>query len=232
MDFTREPIVETIITPREGYRLVVRSSKSTGHEEHFVDAVEVISFGNAFFFRSVEKPKPFVVPVSDYEVLEVREPRIVLKTAHAEGAVKIAGGRKAKAEAAPQKEAKEPRGERRRDKRRSTRRRRIASKEVVDATADKDVLEPPHKLEPVTLPEKQAKEGPSQAPTLLPPPTTLIRDDLVRLRESEAYKAAFFEEESSEQEEQEPLREEKNAFEEEETDPALDVSKQSSESTE
>ena len=93
MDFTREPIIETIITAREGYRLVIRSSKNIGQEEHFVDAVEVVSFGSAFFFRSLERPKPFLVPVVDYEILEVREPRMVLKTPVHEGSVKIGGGR-------------------------------------------------------------------------------------------------------------------------------------------
>lgn len=68
MDFTREPVIQTVITPREGYRLVVRSSKTAGLEEHFVDAVEVVCFGTATFFRSIERPKPFIVPVSDYEV--------------------------------------------------------------------------------------------------------------------------------------------------------------------
>jgi hypothetical protein len=80
VDFTRQPIIETVITPREGYRLVVRSSKNASQEEHFVDALEVVSFGNALFFRCLERPKPFIVPSADYEVLEVREPRIMLKT--------------------------------------------------------------------------------------------------------------------------------------------------------
>lgn len=79
MDFTRQPIIETVITPREGCKLVVRSSKGIGQEEYFVDALEVVSFGNCFFFRSLERPKCFIVPVSDYEVLEVREARMVLK---------------------------------------------------------------------------------------------------------------------------------------------------------
>ena len=73
MDFTREPIIETIITPKEGYKLVIRSSTSAGQEEYFVDAVEIVAFGHALFFRSLERPKAFLVPVSDYEVLEVRE---------------------------------------------------------------------------------------------------------------------------------------------------------------
>jgi hypothetical protein len=103
VDFTREPIIETVITPKEGFKLVVRSSKNIGQEEHFVDALEVVSFGNAFFFRSTEKPKAFLVPVSDYEVLEVREARIVLKNVGTERAIKIGGGREA-----PPRPVKEP----------------------------------------------------------------------------------------------------------------------------
>lgn len=79
MDFTRQPIIETVITPREGCKLVVRSSKGIGQEEYFVDALEVVSFGGCFFFRSLERPKCFLVPVSDYEVIEAREARMVLK---------------------------------------------------------------------------------------------------------------------------------------------------------
>ncbi|MBA3815026.1 MAG: hypothetical protein H0X29_00590 [Parachlamydiaceae bacterium] len=95
MDFTREPIIETVITPREGCKLVVRSSKSTAQEEYFVDAIEVVSFGHSFFFRSMERPKAFLVPVSDYEVLEVREARMVLKNVGIDRAIKIGGGRDA-----------------------------------------------------------------------------------------------------------------------------------------
>ena len=93
VDFTREPIVETIITPKEGYRLVVRSSKGNGHDEFFVDAVEVVSFGSAAFFRSKENPRAFLVPISDYELLEVRETRLALKTKGHDRTIKIAGGR-------------------------------------------------------------------------------------------------------------------------------------------
>ncbi|MCE5293881.1 MAG: hypothetical protein LLF94_04640 [Chlamydiales bacterium] len=149
MDFTREPIIETVITPREGYRLVVRSSKGAGSEEHFVDALEVVSFGSGIFFRSLERPKPFIVPVADYEVLEVREPRMVLKTPSEHGAkvptqrLKAVDPQKAEAAnavaavtaAAPQDAATAAtadgkaekagdRNDRRRDRRRGFRRRR------------------------------------------------------------------------------------------------------------
>lgn len=95
MNFTREPIIETVITPREGHKLVVRSSKGNGQEDYYVDAVEVVSFGHSFFFRSLEKPKSFLVPVSDYEILELRETRMVLKNVPAERSIKIGGGREA-----------------------------------------------------------------------------------------------------------------------------------------
>lgn len=93
MDFTREPIIETVITPKEGCKLVVRSSKSNAQEEHFVDALEVVSFGHSFFFRSLERPKTFLVPATDYEILEVREARMVLKNVGIDRAIKIGGGR-------------------------------------------------------------------------------------------------------------------------------------------
>ena len=93
MDFTREPIIETIITPKDGCKLVVRSSKGAGQEEYFVDAVEVVTFGNAHFFRSLERPKSFLVPVVDYEIIEVREARMVLKNLGPDRSIKIGGGR-------------------------------------------------------------------------------------------------------------------------------------------
>lgn len=108
MDFTREPIIETIITPREGYKLVIRSSTSAGQEEYFVDAVEIVAFGNALFFRSLERPKSFLVPVSDYEVVEVREARMVLKNVGLERSIKIGGGRESNLKPSREVEKAEP----------------------------------------------------------------------------------------------------------------------------
>lgn len=151
MDFTREPVVQSIITPKDGCKLVVRSSKGSNQEEFFVDSVEIVSFGEAFFFRSLEKPKNFLLPVSDYEVLEVREARMVLKHVGVDRSIKIGGGRETQARSYP-KEAvaaekvealdeatsdqseerlvpagegkQDPRLDKKRDRRRHTRRRR------------------------------------------------------------------------------------------------------------
>jgi len=86
MDYTREPILETVITPRDNYKLLVRGR----HEEFIVNAVEIVSFSGALFFRSMEYPKNFIVPVSHYEVVEVLEAKMVVKNAEPEH-VKIGG---------------------------------------------------------------------------------------------------------------------------------------------
>ena len=93
MHFTREPIIETIISPKDGFKLLVRPSDGEGREEFSVDAVEVVSFGKSYFFRSTERPKAFLLPVSEYEVVEARETRVPLKKATNQKSIKIAGGK-------------------------------------------------------------------------------------------------------------------------------------------
>lgn len=190
MNFTREPIIETVITPREGCKLVVRSSKGAGHEDYYVDAIEVVSFGNSIFYRSTERPKSFLLPVSDYEILELKETRMVLKSIGIEKNIKIGGGRQEKA-AAPEEEReapqeKAPSGEQqqqqqesrgKRDKRRSRRRRGMENKETASSA------------EPVSSPKEEgAKAEATTTPTtpisrLFPPPPTLIKEKLSRYKD-------------------------------------------------
>lgn len=209
MDFTREPIIETVITPKEGCKLVVRSSKSAGQEEHFVDAVEVVSFGASFFFRSLERPKAFLVPASDYEVLEVREARMVLKNVGLERSIKIGGGR----EAAPQKpqprepQEKEPevqseaaalqndpRSDKKRDRRRQLRRRRGGREDEPREADDKVALPSPH---PTAETETAQPIPPPVFTSLLPPPMTLISETLSRYKEDAQFKGAFYSKEEA-----------------------------------
>lgn len=210
MDFTREPIIETVITPRDGCKLVVRSSKSSGQEEYFVDAVEVVAFGNAQFFRSIEKPKAFLVPVSDYEVLEVREARMVLKNVGVERTIKIGGGRESAPKAprehihdkiehpepsvsevaAPGEAKAEARVDKKRDnKRRHTRRRRGREGEVEETAGE---------IQPVTASTEVISSEAKPIPvvpfvsSLLPPPPTLISESIARYRDNAMFKGAFF----------------------------------------
>lgn len=231
MDFTREPIIESIITPKTGCKLVVRSSKSAGQEEFFVDAVEMVSFGHSIFLRSVERPKAFLVPASDYEVIEVREARLVLKNVGIDRTIKIGGGREQKAqreiplESAPLAEGEQPpkstaegqeprpgRLEKRKEKRRSHRRRRGGREEGAE-TGEESAEEQPPAGEPAELApigetqEKNGREaGPVPSlPSLLAPPSTLISETLSRYRENALFKDAFFvRDESEEASEEQP----------------------------
>lgn len=230
MDFTREPIIETVITPKEGCKIVVRSSKATGQEEYFVDAVEVVSFGSSFFFRSMEKPKAFLVPATDYEILEVREARMVLKNVGLDRSIKIGGGRESssrapKEPAAEKAEqlvesgvaaeaptaAKGEKVDKKRDRRKNYRRRR--GKDGVDEGTESEAKIP--------LPEpKQVEDGegnrlevspiptPSVLSTLLPPPPTLISETIARYRDNALFRGAFFLKEGEEAEEGESKEEE------------------------
>lgn len=185
MNFTREPLVETVITPKEGYKLVIRSSKGGGQEEFFVDVVEVISFGNSCFFRSLEKPKCFLVPVSDYEVLEVRETRMLLKTSGGERGIKIGGGRETVLKPAREVKAEEESvseelevtsetsQEVRPDKRRERRRYR---KKRGKSDLEEDVEQVEENV-PFPVEERRVEK-----PSLIPPPTTLISETIARYK--------------------------------------------------
>lgn len=218
MDFTREPIIETVITPKEGCKLVVRSSKSTGQEEYFVDALEVVSFGNAMFLRSLERPKSFLVPASDYEVLEVREARMVLKNVGIERTIKIGGGKAAREEKPEPVSAPEPAAaatatatgtqaessdttaegklERRRDRRRHGRRRRErgnAPNGEQEAAEDKEEGIPATAAG-LTETAAQATPPPSGGypTTIIPPPSMLISETIARYRDNALFKEAFY----------------------------------------
>ncbi len=211
MDFTREPIIETVVTPKEGCKLVVRSSKAGGQEEYFVDSVEVVSFGNSVFFRSQERPKAFIVPAADYEVLEVREARMVLKNVGLDRSIKIGGGR----ENNNPKQAKEPQAEkapapqvqeepeqqlatadaqaqpkadgRKKDRRRQYRKRR--------GREDGQEGETDESQSDSSNPDQPATNG--QAPSsvvnvILAPPPMLISETIARYKDNALFKGAFY----------------------------------------
>lgn len=214
MNFTREPIIETVITPREGCKLVVRSSKGVSQEDYFVDAVEVVSFGHSFFFRSQERPKSFLVPVSDYEILELKETRMVLKNVTTDRSIKIGGGREAqprsREESPPQEaesrqasppESQQQQGQRdrKRDKRRRGRRGRDrqdpnSSQQMSPESQDmrEENVQPPedHQVShprgfQSDAPAAPEEKAPSFISKLFPPPSTLIKESLTRYKPAE-----------------------------------------------
>jgi hypothetical protein len=219
VDFTREPIIETVITPKEGCKLVVRSSHTAGQEEFFVDAVQVVSFGHSFFFRSLERPKTFMVPASDYEIVEVREPRLVLKNVGVDRSIKIAGGREGSMRSAPREPSPEPtrapraepeveaqggsdearpaasadrQQDKRRDRRRNVRRRRGRDEPMEGESQEGEGNKP------AGTPSESKGEGSlaqqvvttSILHALLPPPPRLISETIEQYRDT--YKDAFY----------------------------------------
>lgn len=219
MDFTREPIIESVITPKEGYKLVIRSSKGLGQEEYLVDSVEVVTFGGSCFYRSLERPKCFLVPIGDYELIEVRETRMVLKTAHSggeRGSIKISANRPAPADVARQPrpvkekeegeeatESEEPRQEKGKRRRQSRRRRGREETAETSSLAAEAPSEEGFDGFVDMMDEEIVVEGfaetaaptppPAPAPvkTLLPPPKRLISDTIARYKEDEKFKGAF-----------------------------------------
>ncbi|WP_201456603.1 GrgA family transcription factor [Chlamydia sp. 17-3921] len=95
MYFTRDPVIETVITSREGYKLSIRNTKHYSQDPFIVEAIEVISLGRVCFFRNCDHSKPFMVPAGDYEVMEIRDAKINLKAIGLDKGIKIAGGREA-----------------------------------------------------------------------------------------------------------------------------------------
>lgn len=173
MNFTRDPILETVITPKDGYKLSLRNSKCKDGEEFFVDSLEVISFGNSYFYRFLDKPRSFLVPMNDYDVIEVREAKVSLKTGGSvDQGIKIAGGRASSIKASKQEEepvvteegssAEEQKSEKSRDNGRRGRKNRSKSETKSESVSDA-----------ASVSEKQ-----SERPALIPPPLTLISETL------------------------------------------------------
>lgn len=172
MNFTRDAVILSVITPKEGCKLVVRNSKGVGQEDYLVDAVEVISFGSSCFFRSSERPKSFLLPINDYEILEIKETRMVLKSATEEKSKII----------------KKEEGS---IKKRFKRRRPIATAE--DSTKKERGGDKNDEIDKVS--SKSSKP-------LLPPPNTLIKEKLKRLKNEEFFEKNILPGEIKDQEEE------------------------------
>lgn len=181
MNYTREPIIETVITPKEGCKIVLRNSKGTQQEDYLVDAVEVVSFGSAIFFRSLERPKPFLLPVADFEVVEVKETKMVLKAVSPDRQIKIAGG-KSKKQNGSKKDSKQddkPKDEDapvKKSLKRRTRRKKVIAKPSENSSEQKEKGGDSN---------DETKVSSSPVRGLLPPPTTLIKEKLSRIKNEE-----------------------------------------------
>lgn len=194
MNFTREPIIETIITPREGYKLILRNSKGSAQEELIVEAVEVVSFGHSFFYRSLDRSKSFLVPVSDYEIVEAKEARVALKNVSFEKTIKIAGGHKPPREQEkvvaeePSETESTPAGEsqpgKKRERRRNRRRRSGSEEQRGDSKKEGEQSDAAPVANEGGGKEDEAKVSSSIRSRFIPPPTQLISEKFREKQES------------------------------------------------
>ncbi len=159
MDFTRQPIIETVISPRDGHKLLIRNSKEANQEEYLVNAVEIVSFGPALFYRCQErKPKAFLLPIADYDVVEVREARMVLKNISTDKPIKIGEGKAStkasKEEASSDTEGKKP------AKKRHSRKRRSSKSTSEKAATENQASENPEKAQVSNQPRQAVEKNP------------------------------------------------------------------------
>lgn len=201
MHFTREPIVESVLSARDGYKLVLKNSKSASTTDVSAEVIEIVSFAGTLFYRSQDRSKNFLLPASDFELSEVKDARLVLKNISLEKSNKLNNLQR---EALPSdselhdealqgddelpletegsnqagSESKNNRLERRRERRRNRRRRHSEDKKegvVAESTPQDEVVE-----------KVQAEENNQPiVPTLnlIPPPPTLISQTLARYKD-------------------------------------------------
>ena len=187
MNFTREPIIETIISAKDGYKLAIKSTKATQRDEYLVDAVEVVSFGGSFFYRCQERPKTFFIPVNDFELLEVKETRILIKNPNIDRSIKIAGGKES---TRVQKSDDDQSADQKRDKKRGRRPRAKSTQELTTKPTTKETTKQFDKKQTSTTPPPIPEElGQEQKPTvfshLLTPPPGLISESLFKYKQEE-----------------------------------------------
>lgn len=201
MHFTREPIVESVLSARDGYKLVLKNSKLASTTEISAEVIEIVSFAGTVFYRSQDRSKNFLLPASDFELSEVKDGRLVLKNISLEKSNKLQNLQRetlsadsefqdeaVKGEEGSQvdnegsslvtAEPKNNRLERRRERRRNRRRRHNEDKKegpVTEAAPQDEVVEKGH-AEDNTQPV---------VPTLnlIPPPPTLISQTLARYKD-------------------------------------------------
>lgn len=190
MHFTRDPIIETIISARDGHKILIRDIHHV-HDEYYVDMIEVVRIGEGCFYRSQEKPKPFLVPAGHYEIIEVREPRMALKTSlSVDKGVKIS----AQKEIVKEKEEVAAKPEKKRERKRTRKKKEKSD----DLRADESVAS-----------EEESVEVPVQKigiveerRTLIPPPPTLISETISRYKNTSAIEELALEENVDVQEEE------------------------------
>lgn len=212
MHFTREPIIESILSARDGYKLVLRNSKTASSAEISAEVIEIVSFAGTVFYRSQDRSRNFLLPAIDFEIVEVKDARLVLKNISLEKSSKlqnppketvleeasdelhddavVGNDQEVQASATTANSSQNSRLERRRERRRNRRRRHNEEKNTeekkdgsVDTAQEQESSE--SLADGGSLLDNVSPQPSIQIPTLnlIPPPTTLISQTLARYKE-------------------------------------------------
>lgn len=164
MYFTREPIIQTIISAREGYTICVRSLAT--EEDIAVEVVELVTFDNLGFYRFTEKGNSYLFPIKSYLLVEQRIQGMVLKSSgRKEKEIKIGKG---KEEEPSQKE----------DKKKRKKNKLLRAKETLETKTE--IIEDPVANKPGVDSQKSSEEKKEKVSSrfLIPPPEGLISESL------------------------------------------------------
>lgn len=214
MHFTREPIIESILSARDGYKLVLKNSKTPSSSEISSEVIEIVSFSGTVFYRSQDRSRNFLLPATDFEIVEVKDSRLVLKNISLDKSSKLpnppreqisdesadegqedqsSSDQDIQAQQTSVSASQNSRLERRRERRRNRRRRHNEEKNADEKR--ESASDTPSELEnheEVALQSETSDEGSSTSmpmliPTLnlIPPPTTLISQTLARYKEKQ-----------------------------------------------
>lgn len=160
MYYTREPIILSVLSAKEGYNLVLKSTKISNEEPYAVASVSIVNFSGAIFYRSLFD-RDFLLPVSDYIVVEEKQVKLNVKLATKKNdeikQPKRASKNKSTKESRQQKPKKQKNIE-------------SESKETEQLTDH----EKKSKKDTSLVSAKEVSEKKATKPVILPPPTNLV----------------------------------------------------------
>ena len=160
MYYTREPITLSVLSAKEGYNLVIKNTKNHDEESYIVPSVSIINFNGAIFYRSL-LDRDFLLPVSDYSVVEKKQVKLNVKLATKKNEDSKQPKRTSKT-----KSTKESRQQKPKKQKNTETQSKTVETTSEDVTNKKNDM-PSHE-------EKAESNTKTKKPAILPPPTSLV----------------------------------------------------------
>lgn len=179
MNFTREPLIESVISSNDGYKLrLTKITRNKEQEEDFlVDALEVVSFGSSYFYRHREKPKSFLLPVNEYVLVQVKDTRLSLKYATVDKSIKITPDKEMK-----KSESRSSSGKSANQNVKEGQKEKVVDKKVQKKPSKTKVEKKEIVKEPKSTKVVDKDQGDQTTARVLAPPLNLISDSLKKYK--------------------------------------------------